>query len=119
VSANWSARVSQLVDSVAANVLQYVISSAADPNTLYQVTAVYNRGESAAASCQGIATGISSVKAPEGIKLIAGVLSSCQPVRVYTASGTLVFKGVANGIQLPHGLYIIAADNKAYKVTIR
>ncbi len=34
-------------------------------------------------------------------------------------SGTLMFKGIANGVHLPHGLYIIAADNKAYKVTIR
>ncbi|MDD5861767.1 MAG: choice-of-anchor J domain-containing protein [Prevotella sp.] len=106
----------ELVDSVAANVLQYVVADAA---TLYQVTAVYNRGESAAASCQGVSTGINRVEIPGGIHLCGSVLSSNDPVRVFTASGTLVFEGIANHIRLTHGFYIIQVGNKSYKVTVR
>lgn len=86
----------------------------------WQITAVYNLGESAAATAV-VTTGIEAAEYGNGSLSVSGSRIACNgTISIYTADGRLLFRGrAAGGISLQNGLYIIRYAGKADKVIIR
>ncbi len=89
---------------------------------VYKVTAVYNLGESSAATIEAsTASGITDIHGNANTNLLDGSrLTSNEPVDVYSIDGKRLFHGAAaNGITLPAGTYIIRTATQTAKVVVR
>lgn len=88
----------------------------------YQVTAVYNLGESASTTIEvSVATSIDAINGTTGKSVLQGSrLVSNGNAEVYTLDGKMLFHGnAANGVTLPKGTYIIKADGQTVKAVVR
>jgi len=104
---------------------QYVDNVAGRANYEYNVTAVYAEGESAFSNTyvMGSPTGINgtqvaniSISATKGTIYVNGA----QRVAIYGVDGKLYHNGIGNVAAAVHpGVYIVKADNKVSKVSVR
>lgn len=91
-------------------------------NHTYQVTAVYNLGESVPTTFEvNVATGIAEAQDRENsITLRGSVLTTRGPVSVYSLDGKLIFhRAEASNMSLPAGTYIVKSGGETRKVVIR
>lgn len=100
----------------------YADNDVPNGNHVYQVTAVYNLGESSAATIEASTTsGITDIQVDNATNLLDGSrLTSSEPVDVYSIDGKRLFHGTAiDGITLPAGTYIIRTATQTAKVIVR
>ena len=91
-------------------------------NHTYQVTAVYNLGESVPTTFEvNVATGIIEAQDRENsITLRGSVLTTRGSVSVYSIDGKLIFHGAeASNMSLPAGTYIVKSGGETRKIVIR
>ncbi|MDE6287822.1 MAG: choice-of-anchor J domain-containing protein, partial [Muribaculaceae bacterium] len=95
----------------------------------YQVTAVYNRGESAGSNSVVLkkATGVANA-AVDGVTVGTGAqcitIAAAQPatVHIYAVDGTLVSSVKVNGsakVEVAPGMYIVSTASNTYKVVVK
>ncbi len=113
------------INSALVESTSYTVASAVDGES-YQVTAVYNQGESIRsnayvmgwAAIDDIEVQTAKVIALQGEVVIRDAQSL--PVAVYTASGELRYTGKGDAvIALPRGFYLVRVGNQVVKVIVR
>lgn len=111
------------IATVGADELSYDDKNAPDGSHTYQVTAVYNLGESTSTTIEiSVTNGISTIaNGAKGKNLLNGSrLTFDGQAQVYTLDGKLFFNGNAsNGVNLPTGTYIIKAAGETLKAVVK
>lgn len=107
--------------------IEFVDNVSADGNYDYEVSAVYNRGESKPELTTIGLTGLTSLSAKQAVAYgltgkIAVKGAEGMSVEVYTVDGMLV--NMAEGqndmtIAAPAGFYIVTVGNESFKITVR
>lgn len=107
--------------TVDADATSYSDLDAADGIHNYQVTAVYNLGESKATAIELNVSGITVLRDGNSkINVSGSRLTFNGNADVYTVDGRRVFSGNAsNGVALPSGAYVIRAGGETMKTVIK
>lgn len=114
------------IDSVGPEITEYTDTGALGENHVYNVTTVYNYGESVFSNNAATASSILADATQAGILAKEGILyitaTNGLGVRVFTMSGALLYSGTpGQELQLPltSGQYLVTIGNATYNILMK
>lgn len=118
-------RDSTLLATVAPTQFSYTDNEADGESHNYQITTVYESGESNASHPYTVSTGLNGIlaQAPlvgSGKGFVVVDNAAGQHVELYALGGTRVYAGIGNSrIHVPAGIYIIKVGNRSSKIIVK